>query len=46
MKILKEYSMEKYKDKNLSAYDRAVALTDMLTVEEQAEQLKYDAPAI
>lgn len=38
--------MEKYKDKTLSAYERAVALTDMLTTEEQAQQLKYDAPAI
>ena len=38
--------MEKYKDKNLSAYERAVALTDTLTTEEQAQQLKYDAPAI
>lgn len=43
---LKEHFMEKYKNKNLSAHDRAVALTDMLTVEEQAQQLKYDAPAI
>ncbi len=38
--------MEKYKDKNLSAYERAAALTDTLTTEEQAQQLKYDAPLI
>ncbi len=38
--------MEKYLDKNLSAGERAEALTDILTTEEQAEQLKYDAPAI
>ena len=38
--------MEKYKDKSLSAYERAEALADTLTVEEQAAQLKYDAPAL
>ena len=38
--------MEKYKDKQLSAYERAAALADTLSTEEQAQQLKYDAPAI
>lgn len=38
--------MERYKDKQLSAYDRAAALADTLSTEEQAQQLKYDAPAI
>ncbi len=38
--------MEKYLDKTFSAKERAEALTDILTTEEQAEQLKYDAPAI
>ena len=38
--------MEKYMDKSLSAQERAEDLTDRLTLEEQASQLKYDAPAI
>ena len=38
--------MEKYKDEALSALERAVDLTDRLSVEEQAEQLKYDAPGV
>ena len=38
--------MEKYLDKSLSAEERAIALTDAMTVEEQISQLKYDAPAI
>ncbi len=38
--------MEKFKDESLSAYERAEALADTLTVEEQAAQLKYDAPAL
>ena len=32
--------MERYKDKQLSAYDRAAALADTLSTEEQAQQLK------
>ena len=36
--------MERYKDKQLSAYERAAALADTLSTEEQAQQLKYDAP--
>ena len=38
--------MEKYLDSTLSAEERAIALTDAMTVEEQASQLRYDAPAI
>lgn len=38
--------MEKYLDKSLSAQERAEALVDCMTVEEQAQQLKYDAPAV
>ncbi len=38
--------MKKYLDKTLSALERAEALTDEMTVEEQASQLRYDAPAI
>ena len=38
--------MEKWKDASLSPRERAEALADELTVMEQAEQLKYDAPAI
>ena len=37
--------MEKFKDESLSAYERAEALADTLTAEEQAAQLKDDAPA-
>ena len=38
--------MKKYLDKTLSALERAEALTDEMTVEEQASQLRYDAPVI
>lgn len=38
--------MEKYLDTSLSPQERAEALADTLTVQQQAEQLKYDAPAI
>lgn len=38
--------MERYKDKSLSALERATDLTDRLSLEEQASQLKYDAPAV
>ena len=38
--------MEKYLDTSLSAQARAEALVDEMTVEEQAGQLRYDAPAI
>ena len=38
--------MEKYLDNSLSAEERAIALTDAMTVEEQASQLRYDAPAV
>ena len=38
--------MEKYLDKTLSAEERAAALADAMTVEEQASLLRYDSPAI
>ena len=38
--------MEKYLDESLSAEERAEALTDAMTTEEQASQLRYDAPAV
>lgn len=38
--------MEKYLDETLSIEERAVALTDAMTAEEQASQLRYDAPAV
>lgn len=38
--------MEKYKDKSLSAQERAEALTDCMTTAEQAAQLLFDAPAV
>lgn len=38
--------MEKYLDESLSVTERAEALVDAMTVEEQASQLRYDAPAI
>lgn len=38
--------MERYLDESLSPQERAEALADTLTVQQQAEQLKYDAPAI
>ncbi len=37
--------MKKYLDESLSAQERAEALTDEMTVEEQASQLRYDSPA-
>lgn len=37
---------EKYLDESLSAQERAEALADAMTVEEQASQLRYDAPEI
>lgn len=38
--------MEKYLDLTLSVRERAEALTDAMTVEEQASQLRFDAPAV
>mgnify|MGYP001057182147 CR=1 FL=1 len=38
--------MEKYLDNSLTPQERAEALADTLTIQQQAEQLKYDAPAI
>lgn len=38
--------MKKYLDTSLSAQERAEALTDEMTTEEQAAQLRYDAPAL
>ncbi len=38
--------MERYLDTSLSPQERAEALTDSLTTEQQAEQLRYNAPAI
>lgn len=38
--------MEKYLDLTLSVQERAEALADAMTVEEQASQLRYDAPAV
>ncbi|MCI7349451.1 MAG: glycoside hydrolase family 3 C-terminal domain-containing protein [Ruminococcus sp.] len=38
--------MEKYLDETLTPEERAIALTDAMTVEEQASQLRYDAPAV
>ena len=38
--------MEKYRDKTLSAQERAEDLVSRMTVEEKASQLRYDAPAI
>ncbi len=38
--------MEKYLDETLSLQERAEALTDAMTTEEQAGQLRYDAPAV
>ena len=38
--------MEKFRDPSCSPQERAEDLTDRLTVEEQAAQLIYDAPAI
>lgn len=44
--FMKGINMEKYLDKSLSPRERAEALTDAMTVEEQAGQLRYDAPAV
>ncbi len=38
--------MERYLDTTLSPQERAEALADTLTTEQQAEQLRYNAPAI
>ncbi len=38
--------MEKYKDKSLSAQERAENLVSRMTIEECAAQLRYDAPSI
>ncbi len=38
--------VKKYHDKSFSALERAEALTDEMTVSEQASQLRYDAPAV
>ncbi|MBD5129646.1 MAG: glycoside hydrolase family 3 protein [Ruminococcaceae bacterium] len=38
--------MEKYLDETLSAQERAEALTGAMTTDEQASQLRYDAPAV
>ena len=38
--------MERYKDKSLPALDRAIDLTDRLSLEEKASQLRYDSPAV
>lgn len=38
--------MEKYLDKNFSAQERAEDLTDRMTLEEQASQLKYQADPV
>ena len=38
--------MKKYMDKTLSAQERAEALTDEMTLEEQASQLKYQADPV
>ena len=38
--------MKKYLDETLSVEERAEALTDEMTTEEQASQLRYDAPAV
>lgn len=46
LSVLKGKSMEKYLDESLSIEERAAALTDAMTVEEQASQLRYDAPAV
>lgn len=38
--------MEKYLNETLSVQERAEALTDAMTTDEQASQLRYDAPAV
>lgn len=44
--MLKGIIMEKYLDKSLSVQERAEALTDAMTTEEQASQLRYDSPSV
>lgn len=41
-----EQRIKRYLDESLSVQERAEALVNEMTVEEQASQLKYDAPAI
>lgn len=38
--------MEKYKNEQLTAHERAQALVEKMTVDEAASQLKYDAPSV
>lgn len=38
--------MEDYKNLNLSALERAESLVSLMTIEEKASQLKYDAPPV
>ena len=38
--------MEKFRNSLLSALERAESLADLMTVEEQAQQLRYDSPAV
>ncbi|MDE6726577.1 MAG: glycoside hydrolase family 3 C-terminal domain-containing protein [Oscillospiraceae bacterium] len=38
--------MEKYLDESLTVKERAEALTNAMTVEEQASRLRYDSPAV
>lgn len=38
--------MEKYKNEQLTAQERAQAVVDKMTVDEAASQLKYDAPSV
>ncbi len=38
--------MEKFRNKDLSPQERAEDITDKMTLEEMASQLKYDAPAV
>lgn len=38
--------MKKYLDNSLGAEERAIALTDAMTIDEQASQLRYDAPSV
>ena len=45
-RFTKGLTMEKYLDKTLSVQERAEALTDAMTVEEQMSQLRFDAPAV
>ena len=45
-RFTKGLTMEKYLDTTLSVQERAEALTDAMTVEEQMSQLRFDAPAV